>query len=123
MMNQITDKVLPVCDLCAKPIIEKGGLDINPAVVMDTYIAWHKWEREIEGQMYQTSDMPDLPEHHWRTAHWECTGDDDTYWIEWDRINSPEKAMGWTKHLSGKVWFSHTDWFDLMSRLGYAVYA
>jgi hypothetical protein len=32
--------------------------------------------------------------------------DDDPYWIRFDRIDTPEKVLGWLVHLHEKTWFT-----------------
>ena len=47
------------------------------------------------------------------------------YAVELDRVNAPEKALRWLRHLAGKTWFTSDlcrDSIDVLSRhFGWAV--
>ena len=47
---------------------------------------------------------------HWRKAHYECMTESDWYSFETNRAKSMSDLIEWDMHLSGKNWFSLTNW-------------
>ena len=56
------------------------------------------WPRVTFDHEHQTVDV------------WRRKGDQEKgvepYWINWDRIDSPEKLLGWIAHMVEKSWFT-----------------
>ena len=54
----------------------------------------------------------------WHFSCLTCNSEPD-YWVDLSRIKDATKALGWTAHLSEKVWFEATasSWFERMREL------
>lgn len=79
------------------------------------------WEDEGDGwQAITASDIPRItPAEEWHFKCQKCGKQDPVYWFDLDRCDSLEKALSWTVHLSGKLWFPYTaqSWRGCMSVL------
>lgn len=112
---------LSSCDYCGKVIgpLKDAVLDVDQFKAMKCYRIWKDYEDSTEGQIVSTADWKDMPDKvPWMWGHRTC-GPDETYWMAADRIDNPQKALGWTLHLMKKAWFSATDWETAMRRFAF----
>lgn len=119
------DKITWNCQACGQPIADGHGyLNISRSTLRRVEEAWTEHERRNDGLM-SLAELLALPAPvRWLPFHHLCdpdpTGDDTAYFISVERIRTPRQALWWTAHLMGKTWTEHTDWDQVIERLGEA---
>ncbi len=115
---------LPKCDVCGEAVSVKNGvLSVSMAEIdryrdaQDSFRGKHRGEAIVSADEFL--QHPRLVQ--WKWCHSKCvTGS--AYEIEAERFDSLPKAMHWTLHLMGKVWFSCTNWRAVVMRLYPGIY-
>lgn len=118
---------LPNCDVCGKPVdLERGALAVadHEASTRVRVIAASRQEYiyfppgDSKGLNVITPEMMrQVPSPlAWTWGHVQCV-QDRGYCIAASRLDSAEKALWWTRHLSSRGWFEGTDWWPALERL------
>lgn len=78
---------------------------------------------EYHREMVRLNDLVDLQDESKvetiteNNKVWFCF--DNGYDIEWSRCNTPQKLIGWIRHLSEKNWFTHDVCNDFILEVNY----
>jgi hypothetical protein len=116
-------KLIFTCIACRKPVAAgEGWMHVDMTEVGRVEAAVAEWERKFPaGTFIELSDLDQYPnEAQWKVHHRTCDPNPDhsCYWFDVGRCDSWPRLAHWTGHLMGKNWFQHTDWRDLLERIG-----
>ena len=129
------------CSICDMPTtLDTAVAEVDHMAAREQYHQWKTWEYEQTTQLAEghpekisyadekrfdmTVNLNEVPYQEplpWEWNHRNCHRENvtDTYWIAANRINTPEKALGWTLHLNKKTWMDKTNWGDFVRTLGF----
>lgn len=111
----------PDCEVCGLVLSnETGVIEVERARALQ--ITWARETRHLAvataGQ--GAASFPDAAlgeTAHWRWAHRTCdAGGGYDYSIPVGRFDSYAKVIGWMHHLSDRVWFDATDWYEAIAK-------
>ena len=110
---------LPKCDTCGKEVkIKEGVLSISFRKIREIQDKQEEFKKRHPGPLLNVCEVMAFPSRvPWIWHHCGCNMNGTSYEIEGNRVDTIEKAMGWTLHLMEKNWFEYTDWRGLISRL------
>jgi hypothetical protein len=111
-----------ICEVCNIEIADGDGwLTCSDFEVADV----ERREREIyESREHSWSPIPlsDFPDHaQWHKYHRLCDPDpnEDSYWINVERIRTLPELLAWTGHLMQKRWIRVTNWSYLIEGIAH----
>ena len=111
-----------LCSGCGKPTpVSDGYLSILDDEINEygQSKAFQESQRPDDGEPVMLAGEVGCPLN-WRWGHNECLPAGSDYHIEGRRIDTVEKALGWTLHLmEDKYWYSATNWGQMMRQFGY----
>lgn len=122
------------CDACGDRVTGDAGyvhISMNRVGAVEQAVA--AWETEhsppptgdpvkdLMGRMLDRDDLMAYPSPaRWRVHHESCDPEPEVgpYKISVSRIDTWPKLVHWTAHLMEKNWLQHTDWSDILRKIG-----
>ena len=125
--NKEKRMIMRNCSICDMPTtLDTAVAEVDHMSAREQWHQWKTWEYEHtaklpEGHGVDLNEVPYQEPVPWEWNHRNCQRENvtDTYWIAAARINTPEKALGWTLHLNKKTWMDKTNWGDFVRTLGF----
>ncbi len=114
---------LPKCDVCGEVVSLKDRvLSVSKAEIERYREAQEAFRNRHRGPFIMVTEFLEHPGLvTWKWSHSRCVNGS-AYEIEAERFDSLPKAMHWTLHLMGKVWFGCTNWRAVVTRLYPGIY-
>lgn len=110
------------CESCRTPVVRNTGyiwVDLDAVMTCEHEVA--EWTRRnthpLGGVLVSGAELFTYPDEiRWRAHHAACDPEPDanSYTIRDPRICKWGDLLGWTAHLMGKTWLTHTDWSDVL---------